>query len=137
MPSDPSTTDGPALIAPSYHITIHLLPNSTVSSSIRAIGPSNQSSRPHRPFATAASDFMHEHFTWNTEPGRGYKLRPRLKSEYEIVNDAEIDEAVKRVRQIADQGGERVPDKKEARAMARLVRSGRVVARKCCVYTLV
>jgi hypothetical protein len=49
-------------------------------------------------------------------------LRPRIKSEYEIINDAEYDEAARDIRNLAEQNGERVLDKKEPRAMARLLR---------------
>jgi hypothetical protein len=131
MVSNISDTDGAAPIAPTYHNVIRVLDNNNLSSNVCAIESvgGTLSSRLHRSTATAASDFMHEHFTWNTDPGRGLKLPPRLKSEYEIMNDTELDEAVQEIHGLAEQKLERVPDKKEARAMARLAWSGKVVVR--------
>ena len=60
---------------------------------------------------------------------KGGLLR-RLRSEYEIINDAEYDEAARDIRNLAKQNGERVPDKKEARAMARLLRPAKRIVCK-------
>jgi hypothetical protein len=75
---------------------------------------------------------MHEHFAWNSEPysSRGLNFGPRLKSEYEIINVEELDVAAREIRNFAEHKAERVPDKKEARAMARLAKFGRSVVRK-------
>jgi len=113
-----------------------VLDNDVLTSSVSAIDTVNGtlSPRQHRSATTAASDFMHEHFTWNTDPGRGMKLRPRLKSEYEIINDAELDDAVREIRKFAEEKLERVPGKKEARAMVRLTWSGKVAVRMYVIH---
>jgi len=138
MVSSISEIDGAALIAPTYHISIKVLDNDVLTSSVSAIDTvdGTLSPRQHRSATTAASDFMHEHFTWNTDPGRGMKLRPRLKSEYEIINEAELDDAVREIRKIAEEKLKRVPGKKEARAMARLAWSGKVAVRTVCASCL-
>lgn len=61
----------------------------------------------------------------------------RLPSEYEAINEAELDLNVREIQNLAEQKGERVPDKREARAMARLARSGRTVVRESSLLRFV
>ena len=67
-----------ALVAPTYHITIKASEDKSLYAKIYAIDDDQTplSVRPHRSVGTAVNDFMHKHFTWNTEPDRGYNLRP-------------------------------------------------------------
>jgi hypothetical protein len=112
MVSSIRDTDGAALIAPTYHISVKVLEDNTVFAIICAVDAteSTLSARTHRSFGTATSDFMHEHFAWNSEPysTRGLNFGPRLKSEYEIINDEELDVAAREIRNLAEQKGERV-----------------------------
>jgi hypothetical protein len=123
MVSSPADIDGAALIAPAYSITIKILDDASLLTHIRAVGATQGSvaARQHRSTGTAVTDFMHEHFTWNRDPDPGLELRPRLKSEYEAINEAEWETVARDIRNLAEQNGERVPDKREARAMARLL----------------
>lgn len=81
--------------------------------------------RRHRSFSTACSDSMHNNFTWNpTSSGIiGLRLQLKLTPENAKIEEAELDMAVHDIRSLAEQRGERVPDKKEVRAMAMLART--------------
>jgi hypothetical protein len=123
MVSSPAEIDGAALIAPTYNITVKILDDASLLTHVRAVDVTQGSvaTRQHRSTSTAVSEFMHEHFTWNRDPDRGLKLRPRLKSEYEAINEAEWETVARDVRNLTENSRERVPDKKEALAMARLL----------------
>lgn len=123
MPSSPAEIDGAALIAPTYNFSLKVLDENSVLAHVRAVDSAGApiAPRQHRWTGTAVSDFMHEHLTWNSDPNRGLNLRPRLKSEYEAINQAEWETVARDIRNLAEQKGERVPSKKEARAMARLI----------------
>jgi hypothetical protein len=100
------------------------------STNIRAVDDPNEAPAPrqHRRARTAFNDWKHEHLDWNHEwvqNGRGLHIRPRIKNEFEIEMGWEDDEVMRDIRNLVEQKGERVPDKKEARAMAALCRSAR------------
>ncbi|KAI4630354.1 hypothetical protein J4E80_001289 [Alternaria sp. BMP 0032] len=132
MPTSPAQLHGAALIAPTYHITIKVLPPSSSShylTHIRAVdNPAEIArTREHRSFRTAANDWKHEHFTWNSsDMDRGLNIRPRIKCELEWERDKEDEETARDIRNLAEQKGERVPDKREALAMAWLARAGQM-----------
>ncbi|KAI4694391.1 hypothetical protein J4E81_006608 [Alternaria sp. BMP 2799] len=132
MPTSPAQLHGAALIAPTYHITIKVLPSSSSShylTHIRAVdNPAEIArTREHRSFRTAAHDWKHEHFTWNSSNmDRGLNIRPRIKCELEWERDKEDEETARDIRNLAEQKGERVPDKREALAMAWLARAGKM-----------
>jgi len=56
---------------------------------------------------------------------RGLNIRPRIKCELEWERDKEDEETARDIRNLAEQKGERVPDKREALAMAWLARAGK------------
>lgn len=141
MVSSISDTDGAALIASIYNISIKVLDDGTLYANISAIAEagSGLAQRTHRSFGTAYSDFVHGYFTWNPSSNctAGLNLGLRLPSEYEAINEAELDLNVREIQNLAEQKGERVPDKREARAMARLARSGRTVVRESSLLRFV
>jgi len=53
-------------------------------------------------------------------------IRPRVKSELEWERDKEDEETARDIRNLAEEKGERVPDKREALAMAWLARAGKM-----------
>jgi len=132
MPTSPAQLHGAALIAPTYYITVKVLPPSSSShylTHIRAVdNPAEIArTREHRSFRTAANDWKHEHFTWNSsDMDRGMNIRPRIKCEPEWERDKEDEETARDIRNLAEQKDERVPDKREALAMAWLARAGKM-----------
>jgi hypothetical protein len=131
MPSTPASLKGAALIAPAYHIVIKVLDSTSNKYFTNVNAISNPHSPPapraHRGAGTAVNDWVHEHLTCNSDPNRGMKLRPRLKCELEQEMECEDDEVAREIRNLAEQKGERVLDKREALAMASLCRHARGV----------
>jgi hypothetical protein len=70
--------DGAALIAPIYRIDIKVLDNGTYFGNIHDVYTTQAflAVRQHRSTGTAVSDFMHEHFTWDSESDRGLTCGP-------------------------------------------------------------
>jgi hypothetical protein len=139
MPTSPAQLHGAALIASTYHIIITVLPPSSSShyhTHIYAVGDPAEDlrTRQHRSFLTATNDWKHKHFTWDsTDPDRGLNLSLRRKCESEWERDEQDKEMVRDIRNLALQKGARVPDNREALAMAWLARQGRTVVSKVAI----
>jgi hypothetical protein len=127
MPSSPAELASAALVVPIYHITVKVLDRRKYLSNIHAIETPTAAplARQSRPALTAVSDFMHHHFSRDNTPGEGYNFGPRMCSEYEIINSEEEETTAQDIRYLAQQSGVRVPDKKEALAMAKVSRIAR------------
>ncbi|KAF2825726.1 hypothetical protein CC86DRAFT_259239, partial [Ophiobolus disseminans] len=67
--------DTAALVAETYYICIELQDNDELSSSICVASNTRVFVQQRRSTTIAFSDFMHEHFTWNTDPDCGLNFR--------------------------------------------------------------
>jgi hypothetical protein len=70
---------------------------------------------------------MHHHFSWDDTPGQGYNFGPRMCSEYKIIDSDEKETIAWDVRKMVQQSGVRMPDKKEALAMAKILRGAKCI----------
>jgi hypothetical protein len=126
MPFTPADLLGAALIAPVYQTAIQILykSNNEYSTNISAIDNSTSPTAPREPrdYHTAINDWLHGHLTWNSDPNRGMKIRPKLRTADEEAHHKTDDAVAQEIRNLAEQKGERVPDKREARAMTYMAR---------------
>ncbi|KAH6875987.1 hypothetical protein BKA58DRAFT_132692 [Alternaria rosae] len=132
MLTSPARLHGAALIASTYQINVKFLPPSCSShyhTHICAVDNPAEvvRTREHRSSRTAANDWRHQHFTWDSsDPDRGYNVSIRVKGELEWERNNEDEETARNIRSLAEQKGERVPDKREALVMAWLAREGKM-----------
>jgi signal transduction histidine kinase len=107
MVSIPGEVAGAALIAPSYHITVKALDDKSYFSNVRAVEQAithllaHQYRLPH----TVISDYI-------------YRVRLLKLIEAAAENEDKIINTARDIRNLGRQRGERVPNDKEARAMA-------------------
>lgn len=135
MVRSPAQVYGNALIASSYHITIKVLNDKESFVNIQANEPASAQAltRKHRAILTAANEFMYHHFEWNSTSLRGYDFGLKRKSEYAIIHEVEMNSIARDIRNLSRQRGGRVPDNKEACAMAELARMAKVLT--CVLIT--
>lgn len=120
---------GDALIASSYHITVKTLNDKESFVNIQVNEPASAQplTREHRSILTAANEFMHRQFEWDSTSLRGYDFGPKRKSEHAIIHEVEMNSIARDIRNLSRQRSGRVPDNKEARAMAELACMARVL----------
>ena len=118
MASSTSTSESAGLIAPAYQITVEVPDNDTLPTAARACDTKGvgRATRTHRSPFTAIGDFISEHSSTKGEGGRGLGLGPKRESDLEKHRRTKAQE----IRCEAQQARERVPDIREAYAMARL-----------------
>lgn len=128
--------DGAALVGCCYHIDVEVNSSDDHSSHIHnvEIAGSTPIARLHRPLTSAVDDFCENHFHWNRKnPSKAYKIRLRAKTPWAKQIQHDNDVAAREIREAAQQSGRRVPDKREAQAMARLCEiAERIVGKMIC-----
>lgn len=136
MATSPTELHGAALVGCCYHIHVEVNSDDEYFSHIQNVDivGSRPMARQHRPLKSAVGDFNENHFTWNRkDPSKGLKIRLRAKTVWEKDLKHANDVAARKIREAAPQSGGRVPDKREAQAMARLCEiAERVVGKIGC-----
>jgi hypothetical protein len=140
LPTSLAKLHGAALIAPTYHIVVKVTDPSSYSfyfTHIRAIDNATEVplARVHRSISTAINDWKYENLQWNsTDPNRGLCVRFRMKCEEEREREWEDKEKARDIQDLAKQNGERMPDKREALAMACMIKVARRAVGKSIFY---